>query len=203
MPLANLDLGPYLRDKISDAAPVAKGEEMPVDEASLAQLMSMGFPKAKCVKALNATGNSGPDMAMNWLFEHMEDPVEEETSDVPQDMIQLLVDAGFSEEQSKEALQATNLDIERAFDYILSHPTQPKSVKPVQQEEAPSSTLYDLTAFISHKGPSIHCGHYVTYRKEVDGRWVLCNDDRLTYLDDGKVAQAASQAYIFLYTRHH
>jgi len=34
----------------------------------------MGFPEIRCKKALINTGNHGADVAMNWLFEHMEDP---------------------------------------------------------------------------------------------------------------------------------
>lgn len=34
----------------------------------------MGFPIVRCQKALLATGNSDPEIAMNWLFAHMEDP---------------------------------------------------------------------------------------------------------------------------------
>lgn len=42
--------------------------------AAMSQLESMGFPTIRCQKALLATGNSDPEAAMNWLFQHMEDP---------------------------------------------------------------------------------------------------------------------------------
>ena len=38
------------------------------------QLEGMGFPTARCQKALLATGNADPTAAMEWLFAHMEDP---------------------------------------------------------------------------------------------------------------------------------
>lgn len=41
---------------------------------ALSQLEAMGFPTIRCQKALLATGNGDADMAMSWLFEHMEDP---------------------------------------------------------------------------------------------------------------------------------
>jgi ubiquitin carboxyl-terminal hydrolase 5/13 len=41
---------------------------------ALNQLLVMGFPEIRCKKALIATGNNGANMAMNWLFEHMDDP---------------------------------------------------------------------------------------------------------------------------------
>lgn len=40
----------------------------------MAQLEGMGFPKIRCQKALLATGNADPTVAMEWLFTHMEDP---------------------------------------------------------------------------------------------------------------------------------
>lgn len=41
---------------------------------ALDQLIMMGFPETRCKKALIATGNNGAERAMNWLFEHMDDP---------------------------------------------------------------------------------------------------------------------------------
>ncbi len=38
------------------------------------QLLGMGFSELRCQKALLATGNNGAEVAMNWLFEHLEDP---------------------------------------------------------------------------------------------------------------------------------
>jgi ubiquitin carboxyl-terminal hydrolase 5/13 len=45
-----------------------------VNEEYLNQLIQMGFPENRCKKALAKTGNNSADAAMNWLFEHMEDP---------------------------------------------------------------------------------------------------------------------------------
>lgn len=42
----------------------------------MSQLEAMGFPTIRCQKALLATGNSDAEVAMGWLFEHMEDPGE-------------------------------------------------------------------------------------------------------------------------------
>jgi ubiquitin carboxyl-terminal hydrolase 5/13 len=44
------------------------------DEDSLNALLGMGFPENRCKRALIKTGNNGADIAMNWLFEHMDDP---------------------------------------------------------------------------------------------------------------------------------
>jgi ubiquitin carboxyl-terminal hydrolase 5/13 len=44
------------------------------DADAMAQLEGMGFPAVRCQKALLATGNAGAEAAMEWLFEHMDDP---------------------------------------------------------------------------------------------------------------------------------
>jgi ubiquitin carboxyl-terminal hydrolase 5/13 len=44
------------------------------NEAAMAQLEAMGFPTIHCQKALLATVNQDPEVAMEWLFGHMEDP---------------------------------------------------------------------------------------------------------------------------------
>ena len=43
------------------------------NEAAMAQLEGMGFPTVRCQKALLATGNSDAEVAMEWLFAHMDD----------------------------------------------------------------------------------------------------------------------------------
>jgi len=44
------------------------------DQAALDQLLAMGFPENRCKRAFINTGHNGAEVAMNWLFEHMEDP---------------------------------------------------------------------------------------------------------------------------------
>jgi uncharacterized UBP type Zn finger protein len=44
---------------------------------AMALLEGMGFPAVRCQKALLATGNNDPNVAMEWLFMHMEDPGQE------------------------------------------------------------------------------------------------------------------------------
>lgn len=38
------------------------------------QLKAMGFSENRCKRALLNTGHNGADIAMSWMFEHMEDP---------------------------------------------------------------------------------------------------------------------------------
>jgi ubiquitin carboxyl-terminal hydrolase 5/13 len=88
-----------------------------VDESAVEQLMSMGFPRNRCVRALIKTGNNGPDVAMNWLFEHMDDPDIDDPidtaadsggmSDVSEAQLQGLMDMGFTLAQAKKAMSKT------------------------------------------------------------------------------------------------
>ena len=40
----------------------------------MAQLAEFGFPEIRAKRALVATNHAGAEVAMGWLFEHMEDP---------------------------------------------------------------------------------------------------------------------------------
>jgi ubiquitin carboxyl-terminal hydrolase 5/13 len=82
-----------------------------VDTEALNQLLAMGFPEVRCMKALMKTGNSGADNAMNWLFEHMEDPDIDDPI-IPIDGgsgpdVSSLVDMGFTEQHARRAMKET------------------------------------------------------------------------------------------------
>lgn len=97
----------------------------------MAQLEAMGFPTIRCQKALLATGNSDAETAMQWLFEHMEDPggfhqaemsaeeLKPPDIDAPiqasgsgaasagpfDEQIAMIADMGFSHNQARKALR--------------------------------------------------------------------------------------------------
>lgn len=84
--------------------------------AAMAQLEAMGFPTIRCQKALLATGNSDPETAMNWLFEHMDDadidaPIQSAggagSAEPPAEQIAMLADMGFTPAQARKALRET------------------------------------------------------------------------------------------------
>ncbi len=75
-----------------------------------------------------------------------------------------------------------------------------------------SSTLpadYRLKAFISHKGPSVHSGHYVTtirqpqagLEAEKEDEWVLFNDEKVVRAPAGGGDEIRSFAYLYIYER--
>jgi ubiquitin carboxyl-terminal hydrolase 5/13 len=63
---------------------------------------------------------------------------------------------------------------------------------------------YRLRAFISHKGPSVHSGHYVAHiRTEKDGgdSWVLFNDEKVVRADAESVRALKPLAYLYVFER--
>jgi ubiquitin carboxyl-terminal hydrolase 5/13 len=241
-----------------------------VNEAAVAQLMEMGFPRVRCVKGLLATGNGSADAAMDWLIMHMEDPgkpirmsgssrnhklkpkllvwldskdiddplpaagAKASTNAGPEpsaEQIEQLSMMGFTAAQSKKALRLTvspqemkqrndvpaNLfrkqdnNAERAVDWLFAHPDDDGREDDVEMAAVPenqniggSSSLpaeYRLKAFISHKGPSVHSGHYVATVRQEDGSWVLFNDEKVVKAE-GEANETMKQlAYIYIYER--
>ncbi|THG97579.1 hypothetical protein EW026_g4443 [Hermanssonia centrifuga] len=192
---------------------------------AMAQLEGMGFPTIRCHKALLATGNSDPNAAMEWLFQHMEDPDIDApfqlsgTSAGPEplpEQINMLADMGFTHAQAAKALRETGGDAERAVDWLFSHPddmgeeaTAPdtSTSEPSAPGVGGSSTLparYRLKAFISHKGPSVHSGHYVAHIRVPDENgesWVLFNDEKIVKADAESVRDLKKLAYLYIFEK--
>ncbi|KAK6438432.1 ubiquitin C-terminal hydrolase Ubp14 [Oleoguttula sp. CCFEE 5521] len=199
------------------------------NQGALDSLLAMGFPQPRCERALHATGNSDAETAMSWLFEHMEDP----DIDVPLDLgggaggaanaavddekIESLGAMGFSAPQARQALRETGGDMERAVDWLFSHPdatgefasdaplaeasTTDTPATPVS-DTAPAK--YGLKSIVCHKGSSIHAGHYVAFvRKDVteakggEEEWVLFNDEKVAKGRDGDELQKFAYVYFF------
>ncbi|WOH00170.1 hypothetical protein DCAR_0519528 [Daucus carota subsp. sativus] len=50
----------------------------PPDESTIATIIEMGFSRARAEEALRHVGTNSVEMAMEWLFSHVEDPVQED-----------------------------------------------------------------------------------------------------------------------------
>ncbi|KAF9585467.1 hypothetical protein BGW38_002258 [Lunasporangiospora selenospora] len=186
------------------------------DETALEQLQMMGFPLVRCQKALLATGNQGSEVAMDWLIQHMEDPdidtpISFGGSDQPSaspEQIAQLADMGFSEKQAKKALKETGGSMERAVEWLFSHMDEPVEDETETTEPSTSGDSkalagdvtkqghYELASFISHKGPSVHCGHYVSHIRR-NGQWVLFNDNKVVVDPTAPVGDA----YMYIFKR--
>lgn len=106
--------------------------------------------------------------------------------------------------------------MERAVEWLFSHPDDEGSIPEVSfsnSEAKPSTALgkfgdrelparYKLRAFISHKGPSVHSGHYVSHVRydrppgDQDFEWVFFNDEKVTKADEGPLSANALAPYV-------
>lgn len=116
---------------------------------------------------------------------------------------------------------------ERAVDWFFSNSDDPgeEEAAPAAPTSGNSATAqsssvggdnnlpanYRLKAFISHKGPSVHSGHYVaTIRQpqagipgeeEKEDDWVLFNDEKVVRAPEGGGEEMRSLAYLYVYER--
>lgn len=186
--------GPFLLDGYISKGLQPHEEQLPdepdtpapafVPEATaLAQLEGMGFPRNRAEKALHATGNSDANAAMEWLFAHLDDddidaPLDigagadggASTSTADPEKIEMLGAMGFGAPQATKALRETAGDVERAVEWLFSHPedqgdladdatrTEPPAPKsPAGSAALPAS--FQLQSIVCHKGTSIHAGY--------------------------------------------
>jgi len=59
---------------------------------------------------------------------------------------------------------------------------------------------YRLRAFVSHKGTSVHSGHYVAHIR-TDAGWVLFNDEKVVRADLESVRALKALAYLYVFER--
>jgi len=107
--------------------------------------------------------------------------------------------------------------MERAVEWLFSHPddvgdsgepTATVSTAPASTSYGGSASLpakYRLKAFISHKGRSVHSGHYVAHIRFAlpsgEEEWVLFNDEKVVKADKESVDDLKQHAYLYIYER--
>jgi len=67
-----------------------------------------------------------------------------------------------------------------------------------------SATLpanYSLKAFISHKGASVHSGHYVAHIRHPELGWILFNDEKVVKADEESLNKLKPLAYLYIFER--
>ncbi|KAJ4383510.1 ubiquitin C-terminal hydrolase Ubp14 [Didymella sp. IMI 355093] len=213
---------------LPDDADTGSSSKWIPNEAALSMLEAMGFPRVRCEKALHATGNQDPEAASNWLFAHMEDPDIDDPVDfnagsgggsnaVDPEKIEQLAGMGFNAPQARQALKETGGDMERAVEWLFSHPEaagdfgdEASTEAPVasQEKSAPGSDKlpanFQLQSIVCHKGSSIHAGHYVAFvRKQLpdeqEPAWVLFNDEKVAKAAD--IDEMKKFAYVYFFKR--
>ena len=116
---------------------VSEQNETIINEGALCQLMDMGFSMNGCQRALHAVGGSNIEAAMNWIFEHSQDPdfndpIDAKSSQASPNAASALIDDAiisslvenlgcFTYDQVKGALQITSGSADRAADWLFSH----------------------------------------------------------------------------------
>src|SRR3569833_1089896 len=144
----------------------------------LAQLEGMGFPRVRCEKALHATGNSDANAAMEWLFQHMDDPDIDAPLSLGTNPVHAAADPaavemqgsmGFAAPRAKKALQESNGDVERAVEWLFNHADDlglPDKIdsgpepagEPGSVGSSATPAKFQLQSIVCHKGTSIHAG---------------------------------------------
>ena len=121
----------------------------------------------------------------------------------------MLMDMSFTRDQAVKALKMTDNNMERAVDWIFSHPDDLGTEDPQEDMEASNSgensdkanltngePKYKLKAFISHMGTSHMVGHYVCHILK-EGRWVIFNDAKVALSQ----TPPKGLGYLYLYQR--
>jgi ubiquitin carboxyl-terminal hydrolase 5/13 len=205
-------------DEIETAAASAQPE---ISEASLGQLMDMGFGMNGCKRALAVVGGSDTEAAMNWIFEHnmdpdFNDPLPESSSGTPTTgggvvddaVVMSLVDSlgCFTIDQVRAAVKETGGAADRAADWLFSHMDDLDgaitALQSKQEAESPNVELddgpgkYKLMGMISHIGKNTGSGHYVAHIKR-DGKWIIFNDEKVAF----SANPPTQHAYLYLFQR--
>lgn len=120
----------------------------------------------------------------------------------------MILSMGFTMNQAKKALKATENNTERAIDYIFSHQDEldADEIEQITQQQPTQGTSnknyrdgdgkYRLKAFISHMGTSSLVGHYVCHILK-DNQWIIFNDNKV------QISQRPPKdlGYLYLYER--
>eukprot|EP00163_Fabomonas_tropica_P027949 TRINITY_DN5539_c0_g1_i2.p1 TRINITY_DN5539_c0_g1~~TRINITY_DN5539_c0_g1_i2.p1 ORF type:complete len:400 (-),score=117.81 TRINITY_DN5539_c0_g1_i2:159-1358(-) len=192
--------------------------------ALMEQLLAMGIPHVRAEKGLLATGNNNAEAALEWVFNHGDDPdidvptpapsgasgaAPAAAAAAPAALVEQLMAMGFTDKQAAKALRETGNNVERAVDWLFSHPDDNGEDDPAPAGAAaaagdnkpasgrPGSAKYKLVGYISHKGTSVHCGHYVAHVLKEEG-WTLFNDNKVALRADDATQH---QGYVYFFVR--
>lgn len=101
------------------------------------------------------------------------------------------------------------------MEWLFNHPddtgedapasTPATTATPTIPGSSQTPAKYSLKAFISHKGPSVHSGHYVVHikvsKKGETDEWVLFNDEKVVRADEESVKALKKLAYLYIFER--
>lgn len=94
-----------------------------------------------------------------------------------------------------------------AVSWLFENPTDAgeEPAEPMDEDDAKpghvnSPASYKLKAFISHKGPSVHSGHYVVHVKHGDD-WILFNDEKVVKESETNLNSLLGKGYVYFYEK--
>ncbi|KAL6755985.1 hypothetical protein V8C86DRAFT_2658752 [Haematococcus lacustris] len=95
---------------------------------------------------------------------------------------------------------ATPMEVEGSGEGVAAS----TSLTPVTNYVGAETGKYELFACLTHKGRSADSGHYVSWVKQADGKWVLFDDDKLTLRTEDEILALSGggdwhMAYLLLY----
>ncbi|KPJ19930.1 Ubiquitin carboxyl-terminal hydrolase 14 [Papilio machaon] len=187
------------------------GASVAVDEASVANIISMGFTRPQAEKALRATeGDVG--RALDWIFSRADQLDSEEEAPPREDrtlgcrdgpekykLIAFISHMGTSTMVGHYVCHVLHEGRWVIFNdnkvlYNTFHLCQSLLFHWVSYEV--KTQKYKLIAFISHMGTSTMVGHYVCHVLH-EGRWVIFNDNKVALSEN----PPKDLGYLYLYER--
>ncbi|QLG70429.1 hypothetical protein HG535_0A03680 [Zygotorulaspora mrakii] len=195
--------------------------------ACVAQLSEMGFGANAITKALYVTGNQETEVAMNWLFQHMDDPglneqfsppsktnEKDSSHQVNPELLENMMSMGLDPKLCRKALILNHGDVNASVEWVFSNmddngeleeePTTSENPDSEVTYGYPEAAPYELTGVVCHKGNSVQSGHYVAFiRKEVEGKqtWILYNDEKIVLASEESLNEIKKNGYLYFYSR--
>ncbi|XP_026392926.1 E3 ubiquitin-protein ligase UPL1-like isoform X1 [Papaver somniferum] len=134
----------------------------PPDESTISTIVEMGFTRTRAVEALRRVETNSVEMAMEWLFSHAEDPVQEDDELARA----LALSLGSSSETSKEDNTGKAKDVlteERVTDAPPVDDILASSLKLFQSSESIAFSLTDLLVTLCNRNKGEERPRVVTY----------------------------------------
>lgn len=129
----------------------------------------------------------------------------------------MLMGMGFPEKKCKKALRECDNNLERAMEWIFSHPDDDGEDADMAAADGGANVgeleeklyacskpgVYQLQSFVTHLGASVHAGHYVCHVNKAESsenpakKWIYFNDAKVAMTDDAPFGKG----YMYFFTK--
>ncbi|XP_068337981.1 E3 ubiquitin-protein ligase UPL1-like isoform X2 [Pyrus communis] len=134
----------------------------PLDENTITTIVEMGFPRARAEEALRRVETNSVEMAMEWLFSHPEDPVQDDDELARA----LALSLGNSSDASKAESVEKSVDVLAEEGCVKAPPVDDvlaASVKLLQSNDTMAFPLTDLLVTLSNQNKGEDRPRVVSY----------------------------------------